>query len=318
MEFQEYPKRVYKGDESTIVNTIAEENKFLGVETDDKENKERVSSEVGKGGEPQQAEPIKETSEEASCGSGIFFKTEKENGTLRILALNTPFGEITGDSATRYAECIRNIFNADSFLEKGYSGIDIPSRLDVLSNVIGLIEDDKIFKSIIPFIPIDMMNHFITQKGAPIELFHNNSMFVSALRASADSDIIAPIVEFIVRSPAIFTAKCSLGITSTRRTEQLNSAINTNDKGISEIPSMTHKSIIQKTASNVNSIQAHEGQESPVGILTTCEDLQKVTGLTKDEIVLANKMAENVPVIIRRKPGRPKKREMDEQGFVPK
>lgn len=136
MEFKEYPKRVYKGDESIIVNTVEEENEFLGVKVDDKENKEGVSSEVGKGEEPQQTESIKETSGEASCGSG--------------------------------------------------------------------------------------------------------------------------------------------------------------------------------------NVQAHEGQESPVGILTTCEDLQKVTGLTKDEIVLANKMAENVPKIIVRKPGRPKKKEIDERGFVPK
>ena len=27
-EFSEYPKRVYKGDESIIVNTVAEENEF--------------------------------------------------------------------------------------------------------------------------------------------------------------------------------------------------------------------------------------------------------------------------------------------------
>lgn len=177
MEFQEYPKRVYKGDESIIANTVEEEwayciskgirpehltqepideairkyeenypipigglegieDKIFGVKSNDKENKEGVSSEIGKGEESKQAEFVQETSEGASCGSG--------------------------------------------------------------------------------------------------------------------------------------------------------------------------------------NVQTHEGQEGTIGILTTCEDLQKVTGLTKDEIVLANKMAENVPKIIRRKPGRPKKREMDEQGFVPK
>lgn len=31
MEFAEYPKRVYKGDESIIANTDAEEKEFLGV-----------------------------------------------------------------------------------------------------------------------------------------------------------------------------------------------------------------------------------------------------------------------------------------------
>lgn len=51
MEFAEYPKRIYKGEESIIVNTKAEENEFLGVKTDDKENKERVQGSISQGKE---------------------------------------------------------------------------------------------------------------------------------------------------------------------------------------------------------------------------------------------------------------------------
>ena len=85
MGFQEYPKRVYKGNESIVVNTVKEENEFLGVKTDDKEIKEGVSGEVGKGEEPQQVEPVKKTGEEAISGSGIFFKTHGQESIVGVL-----------------------------------------------------------------------------------------------------------------------------------------------------------------------------------------------------------------------------------------
>ena len=85
MEFQEYPKRVYKGDESQIVNTVAEENEFLGVKADDKENKEGVSGEVGKVEEPQQIESVKETSEGETCGSGNVRPHEGKESTVGVL-----------------------------------------------------------------------------------------------------------------------------------------------------------------------------------------------------------------------------------------
>lgn len=51
MEFAEYPKRVYKGEDSIIVNTKIEENEFLGVKTDDKKDDERVQGGISQGKE---------------------------------------------------------------------------------------------------------------------------------------------------------------------------------------------------------------------------------------------------------------------------
>lgn len=85
MEFSEYPKRVYKGDESIIVNTVAEENEFMGVKTDDKENEEGVSGEIGKGEESQQVQPVQETSEGETCGSGNVQTHEGQESPVGIL-----------------------------------------------------------------------------------------------------------------------------------------------------------------------------------------------------------------------------------------
>lgn len=85
MEFQEYPKRVYKGDESIIVNTVTEENEFLGVKTDDKENKEGVSGEIGKGEESQQVNIIQETSEGETCKSGNVQTHEGQESPVGVL-----------------------------------------------------------------------------------------------------------------------------------------------------------------------------------------------------------------------------------------
>lgn len=95
MEFQEYPKRVYKGDESIIVNTIAEENEFLGVKTNDKENKEGVSGEIGKGEEPQQDGPVEEASGEAACGSGIP-QEQKQESIVGVLTTHEDLQIATG------------------------------------------------------------------------------------------------------------------------------------------------------------------------------------------------------------------------------
>lgn len=80
MGFQEYPKRVYKGNESIVVNTVKEENEYLGVKTDDKKDKEGVSGEIGEGQTPEQAQSIEETSESAIVGSGDVQTHEKEHG----------------------------------------------------------------------------------------------------------------------------------------------------------------------------------------------------------------------------------------------
>ena len=80
MGFQEYPKRVYKGNESIVVNTVKEENEFLGVKTDDKEIKEGVSGEIGEGQKPEQTQSIEKTSEKAIVGCGDVLAHEKEHG----------------------------------------------------------------------------------------------------------------------------------------------------------------------------------------------------------------------------------------------
>ena len=85
MEFQEYPKRVYKGNESVIANTVEEEKEFLGVKEDDKENKEGGSGEIGKGEESQQVNIIQETNEGETCGGGNVYTHEGQESPVGVL-----------------------------------------------------------------------------------------------------------------------------------------------------------------------------------------------------------------------------------------
>ena len=75
MEFQEYPKRVYKGDESVIANTVEEEKEFLGVK----------AGEIGEGQKSEQDQPVKETSEGETCGGGNVQTHEGQESLVGVL-----------------------------------------------------------------------------------------------------------------------------------------------------------------------------------------------------------------------------------------
>lgn len=85
MELLEYPK--WTDDDKKIVKSHEEEIEYLkskGIVIDDKENKEWVSGEVGKGEESQQTESVEEKSEEAVNGSGDV-QTHGQESTPGIL-----------------------------------------------------------------------------------------------------------------------------------------------------------------------------------------------------------------------------------------
>jgi len=223
---------------------------------DDTKNVPGVPSNLRKGKAPVKTEPVEGVSTTPTGRSGVFFerKTSPERSAdetisrggkteekIGVLTLNTPFGEITGNRAARHAESIGNLSGTPSLFEKGYSSLDIPTRKNVLSNVIGLLDDDKIFDSIVPFIPVDVVD-VLRPDETPAKVFlHDKAMFISALRSGSDSDVIAPVVDTIVRSPALRSAEVSLkdaagGSKSTVPAERTDGA------GVREVPSVVpHK-----------------------------------------------------------------------------
>jgi len=153
-----------------------------------------------------------------------FNKEKQENEKL---TLDTPFGKITGNSAERYAKFLSYLRSAPALFKEGYSSLDIPTRLDVLSGMLGALQNDKVFKFIIPFIPVDVMNDLIGQELAPEALLHNKSMFIRALTRNDLPDIVAPIVDSIIGSPAFSTTKIILTDTLTGRAREVFPAIRT-------------------------------------------------------------------------------------------
>ncbi len=133
------------------------------------------------------------------------------------LAFNTPLGEITGDSAVRYAKLLGNISGTPAILEKGYASLSVPSRTDMLSGVLGAIENDKVFRSVIPFVPINMVNDLVGKKFSPQDVLDNKSMFIHSLSTSDDTNVVASIVDSIIRGPAIGATKGVLGVAVTGR-----------------------------------------------------------------------------------------------------
>ena len=119
----------------------------------------------------------------------------------------SPTGERAPDTGARVLEVGGNPFSNLSKrhpgLEQGYSGLDVPSKRAVVSDVVGLLHNDEIFRSVVPSVPVDMMNAFIGKEFSADDILSNKSVFINNLTANEDSPISASIIDYLVSLPAL-------------------------------------------------------------------------------------------------------------------
>jgi|GEM_PF-2303284 len=74
---------------------------------------------------------------------------------------------------------------------KGFDALSIPMDSGMFSSMRNNVSDDKIFNSIVQFIPIDVMNMLVTGKVSPDMNLHNVAVFINLLSINANDSISA-------------------------------------------------------------------------------------------------------------------------------
>lgn len=221
----------------SLTNTIGEiyaNPSKKQIEENDYKTEQQVPGEERIGQEPGQAKPIKERGAEATETSRILEKEKKLN-TL----FNLPLSEITTDRTSRSStNFINNFLEGNSLSPKGYSQLDIPTRLNVFSRVLRLVQNDQIFNSIVPLIPVDVMNELMPSKFSSEELLHNKPMLISSLSRNNSPHIVSSIMEAIKKGSTSGRTKAIDSSFIRRRSEILNRALGADELIVPEIPSV--------------------------------------------------------------------------------
>jgi hypothetical protein len=203
------------------------------------ENQSRVSSEIGEGKEPIETQPIVETSEEKVSPGGVYEKLTTEQKEQKLNSLfNLPLSEVTTDSTNRISSNFLNdVLKGDSVSPEGYSKLDIPTRLNVFSRVLGLIENDKVFDSIVPFISVDVVNNLASEQFPADMLLNDKSMFIRSLSVNASPNVVTSVIGAIKKASAINITE-GFNADSGRGLKEISPTITTDNIIIPEIPSM--------------------------------------------------------------------------------
>ena len=91
------------------------------------------------------------------------------------------------------------------------------------SSVLALAQHPKIFKSIVRFIPVDVMNLLAGKKGSAQRLFNNPTMFKEALSINTDMNIFSRVMSSLGEGIARLRTEL-LGSDSTRWNEKISTA----------------------------------------------------------------------------------------------
>jgi hypothetical protein len=172
--------------------------------------------------QPQQFEPIgynRMTADTDSLGDSTqsLARPEEVDGETNI---PTNFAERSGfdpssmqgaiDASVGGPKFLGDILKTDTHVGEGYAALDIPTRSAVLKAVLSSIDDDKVFRAVIPTIPVEVVNDLVGQKLSAKDILHNKSMFIDALSTNNDLAVTGRAVDAIVRSPAIPIAEIPL------------------------------------------------------------------------------------------------------------
>lgn len=213
---------------------IFETNEPIKTEENDKTYGTRISSEERIGEKPIEAESKQSTSPEEIKAGGNDEKNKKLNNLF-----NLPLSEVTADSTSRVSSNFFNdLLKGDTPTPKLYSELNVPSRLNVFSNVLRATKNDEVFRGIIPFIPVDVMNVLVGKDFSSKDPLGYKSMFVKSLTSNNSPYIVSSIIDAIKKSSTVSGTE---GIDSPlvgRWSEIFNRALTTDELIIPEIPSV--------------------------------------------------------------------------------
>ena len=142
--------------------------------------------------------------------------TENAGREKETAALTLPFGtqpvltENAGDSTSSSSELLRNAANTMSTEKKGFDSLDA-NTVVLMKSLMGSVgQDQKVLKSVIELIPVDVVNMLARKQLTPEMLFHDPSMLQNrSVGGDRDNPITIPIdaATSIVRVMARAAAK---------------------------------------------------------------------------------------------------------------
>lgn len=207
------------------------------VTNDSKNIGEQIPSEVGIGQEPVQTKPIEEGGTTPISGSSFLQNASKEEKLKNLF--NLPLNEVTADSTNRASsDFFDNVFKGNTSTPQLYSKLDIPTRLNVFSRMIGAIENDEIFRAIVPLIPVDMVNNLMGKNFSAEDLLGNKSVLIDFLSSNASPDVVSLVMDALKQVFASSGTKGFNSFMSRGRSEENIPALKTSQLVIPEVPSV--------------------------------------------------------------------------------
>jgi hypothetical protein len=112
------------------------------------------------------------------------------------------------------AKLFGDIIGSSAFLKHGFSGLDVKTKRLVLSHVVRLSGDEQVLRSVVQFIPVDVMNDLVSEKTSINDLLRNPSMLKAAVSGylSEDISLVGDMADALIRSFALAGAVKDSGL----------------------------------------------------------------------------------------------------------
>ena len=125
-------------------------------------------------------------------------------------AINSSVAKSGPDDVVTDAKTIGDLPDTDTLVEHGYGALEVPSQSRVFKAVLSFIHDDKVFRSVVTSIPVDVMNNLVGSKFSAKDAFNDKSVLIHALTTNTDLAVRGAAIDAIVSSPAITVAEIPL------------------------------------------------------------------------------------------------------------
>jgi len=165
------------------------------------------------------AQPQQEITLEPQANKAIKGKTPGEKaGTERAIdelasgvgGLESVGSKQSGNERARESDFLSNLSNRQSFIDKGFDDLNVDEFSVVQRLMLRTAQDDKVLKSVVELIPVDVVDMLRSQQLTPEMVFHNPSVLKSSgVRGDANNSVSIPVdgASKIVRAMASVAAK---------------------------------------------------------------------------------------------------------------
>lgn len=152
-------------------------------------------------------------------------------------------------------QSLRDVSQTVAFGEKGLSGLDVPSQRAVMSSVLNVIHDPKVFDSVIKFVPVEVVDVLRRVKSPSDVLLHDKAVSLDLFTVDAKgavsirSDVADSLVSGLSHSSILPRNAAAIERNITARPEGLKPKPKTTsvEQGVKAIPETKLTSLAQPT-----------------------------------------------------------------------